>query len=70
MLDATKMTDPALHQGDGRQGPDHDPDRHQSPRGDSASNLSRSSDQRDQGQGAGDLQDVIHNRDVGDRIEN
>jgi hypothetical protein len=68
MLDVATMMDRTLNPGARRRG--QDPDHRQSPSGDSANSLSCSLDERAQGQGAGDTQDIIHSRDAHDRIEN
>jgi hypothetical protein len=68
MLDAATMMDPALNPEVGRRG--QDPAHLQSPRGDSAISFSHSPDERGQGHGTGDAQDIIHSRDARNRIKN
>jgi hypothetical protein len=62
MLDTTMMTDLTLNPGGERQG--QDPDHHQNPHGDSASSVSTSRLEHGQGQGKGDLWDVLRTKDA------
>jgi hypothetical protein len=67
MLEVATMTDPALNQGAGRRG--QDPDHRQSLQRDSASNSSTFVLGHDRSWEEGDLQDVIHTKDVRGRID-
>jgi hypothetical protein len=61
MLDAAIMVDPTRDRGD--RGWGQDPDHRQSPRGDSANNITPL-EERGQDRDNRDLRDVIHNRDA------